>query len=287
MTFKMQGFARGSALAQKILLLVLIGLSIVAALLTVFPFLWSAILATHDRSTIFGGGIPLYFGDHLQENYDKLLEMLPFWQSMANSFYVATLGTSISLLFCSLGGYAFGVYEFKGKQSLFTLMLATMMIPPVVGLIPFYLIVKMLGLLDTLSSVWLPFTATPFGIFLIRQYVVSSIPKELLEAAKLDGAGEFRTYWSVVLPLLKPSLATLGIVQFVFFWNNFLTPLIALNSRDKYVVTLALRSIQNNPNAPWGTVMLGTSIAILPLLVFYMLMSKKIIAGLTSGAVKT
>jgi multiple sugar transport system permease protein len=272
---------------QKTLLSILMIFSVIAAIITVFPFVWSAILATHDRSTIFGGGIPLYIGDHLGANYDKLMELLPFWRAMANSFLIAILGTSVSLLFCSLGGYAFGVYEFKGKNALFSFMLATMMIPPVVGLIPFYLIVKMLGLLDTLTSVWLPFTATPFGIFLVRQYVVSSIPKELLEAAKLDGAGEFRTYWSVVLPLLKPSLATLGIVQFVFFWNNFLTPLIALNSQEKYVVTLALRSIQNNPNAPWGAVMLGTTIAILPLLVFYMFASKRIIAGLTSGAVKT
>jgi multiple sugar transport system permease protein len=272
---------------QKLWLLALIFVSVVAAILTVFPFIWSAILATHDRSTIFGGGIPLYWGDHLQANYDRLLEMLPFWRTMANSFIIAGLGTAASLLFCSLGGYAFGAYEFKGKKWFFSMMLATMMIPPVVGLIPFYLIIKMLGLLDTLTAVWLPFTATPFGIFLVRQYVASSVPKELLEAARLDGAGEMRTYWSVVLPLLKPALATLGIVQFVFFWNNFLTPLIALNSQDKYVVTLALRGLQNNPNAPWGSVMLGTTIAILPLLIFYMFSSRKIIAGLTSGAVKT
>ncbi len=272
---------------QRAILILLILISAVAAVLTVFPFIWSAILSSHDRSTIFGGGIPLYWGDHLQANYERLLEMIPFWQSMANSFVIAVLGTVTSLLFCSLGGYAFGAYEFKGKKWLFSMMLATMMIPPVVGLIPFYLIIKMLGLLDTLTAVWLPFTATPFGIFLVRQYVASSVPKELLEAARLDGAGELRTYWSVVLPLLKPALATLGIVQFVFFWNNFLTPLIALNSQDKYVVTLALRSLQNNPNAPWGSVMLGTTVAILPLLIFYMFSSRKIIAGLTSGAVKT
>jgi multiple sugar transport system permease protein len=272
---------------QKAVLYALMVLASIAAAITIFPFVWSAILATHDRSTIFGSGIPLYVGDHLGANYDRLLEMIPFWRAMANSFIIACLGTAASLLFCSLGGYAFGAYEFKGKKWLFSMMLATMMIPPVVGLIPFYLIIKMLGLLDTLTAVWLPFTATPFGIFLVRQYVSSSVPKELLEAARLDGAGELRTYWSVVLPLLKPALATLGIVQFVFFWNNFLTPLIALNSQDKYVVTLALRSLQNNPNAPWGAVMLGTTIAILPLLIFYMFSSRKIIAGLTSGAVKT
>lgn len=264
-----------------------IALMIAAATFTVFPFVWSAILATHDRSTIFGGQIPFYIGDYTRENYDKLLEMLPFWNAMANSAMVSVCGTLASLLFCSLGGYAFGAYTFRGQKLLFGFMLATMMVPPVVGLIPYYLIIKLLGLLDTLTAVWLPFAATPFGIFLVRQYVVSSVPKELLEAAKLDGASELRTYWSVVLPLLKPALATLGIVQFVFFWNNFLTPLIALSTPKKYVVTLALRSIQNNPNAPWGAVMLGTTIAVLPLLVFYLFASKRIIAGLTSGAVKS
>lgn len=271
-----------AALPQVLLVLILAG----CAALTVFPFFWSAILATHDRSTIFGAAIPLFLGDYLKANYDKLLEMLPFWQAMANSAVVAVLGTTASLLFCSLGGYAFGAYKFKGQKLMFSFMLATMMIPPVVGLIPYYLIIKLLGLLDTLTAVWLPFTATPFGIFLVRQYVVSSIPKELLEAAKLDGASELRTYWSVVLPLLKPSLATLAIVQFVFFWNNFLTPLIALSSPEKFVVTLSLRSLQNNPNAPWGAVMLGASISVLPLLICYLFASKKIIAGLTSGAVK-
>jgi multiple sugar transport system permease protein len=271
-----------AALPQVLLVLILAG----CAALTVFPFFWSAILATHDRSTIFGAAIPLFIGDYLKANYDKLLEMLPFWQAMANSAVVAVLGTTASLLFCSLGGYAFGAYKFKGQKLMFSFMLATMMIPPVVGLIPYYLIIKLLGLLDTLTAVWLPFTATPFGIFLVRQYVVSSIPKELLEAAKLDGASELRTYWSVVLPLLKPSLATLAIVQFVFFWNNFLTPLIALSSPEKFVVTLSLRSLQNNPNAPWGAVMLGASISVLPLLICYLFASKKIIAGLTSGAVK-
>jgi multiple sugar transport system permease protein len=273
---------RLAALPQVLLVVILAG----AAALTVFPFFWSAILATHDRSTIFGAEIPLFIGDYLRANYDKLLEMLPFWQAMANSAVVAVLGTSASLLFCSLGGYAFGAYKFKGQKLMFSFMLATMMIPPVVGLIPYYLIIKLLGLLDTLTAVWLPFTATPFGIFLVRQYVVSSIPKELLEAAKLDGASELRTYWSVVLPLLKPSLATLAIVQFVFFWNNFLTPLIALSTPEKFVVTLSLRSLQNNPNAPWGAVMLGAAISVLPLLVCYLFASKKIIAGLTSGAVK-
>jgi len=270
----------------KVAMVLLATVLILSAILTVFPFIWSAILSTRDRSEIFSTTISFALGDSLAINYQRLLEIMPFWQAMFNSIYVAFVGTTISLLFCSMGGYAFAVFKFKGKSFLFAMLVGSMMIPPVLSLIPYFLIVQFLGLLDNHIAVWLPFTTTPFGIFLIRQHVVSSIPKELLEAAKLDGAGEFRTYWSVVLPLMKPALATLAIVQFVFFWNMFMQPLVVLNSPDQYVITQALRSVQGIPNTPWGSVMLGTTISLLPILITYVCASKQMISGLTSGAVK-
>ena len=264
-------------------LYIVLGLS---AFLTIFPFIWSAVLSTRSRTEIFSSEISLKLGSSIGENYQQLIDAVPFWQSMFNSFYVTGMGTIVSLLFCSMCGYAFAVYKFRGQNVLFTAMLGSMMIPPILGLIPYYLIIKFLGLLDTHLAVWLPFTAVPFGIFLVRQYVASSLPKELVEAARIDGAGEFRIYWSVALPLMRPVLGTLAIVQFVFFWNNFLTPLIALSSPENQVVTLALRSLQWRPNTPWGGVMLGTTISILPIVVFYVFASKQMMAGLTSGAVK-
>lgn len=273
-------------LLTKLVMILLATILIVSAILTVFPFVWSAILSTRDRSEIFSTTISFALGDSLAVNYERLLEIMPFWQAMFNSIYVAFVGTTISLLFCSMGGYAFAVFKFRGKSFLFAMLVGSMMIPPVLSLIPYFLIVQFLGLLDNHIAVWLPFTTTPFGIFLIRQHVVSSIPKELLEAAKLDGAGEFRTYWSVVLPLMKPALATLAIVQFVFFWNMFMNPLVVLNSPENYVITQALRSVQGIPNTPWGSVMLGTTISLLPILITYVCASKQMISGLTSGAVK-
>ena len=273
-------------LITKILLALLAAVLIVSALITVFPFLWSALLSTRDRSEIFGSGISLAIGDSLAINYEKLLQIMPFWQAMFNSIYVAFLGTTISLLFCSMGGYAFAVFKFRGKSILFGMLVGSMMIPPVLSLIPYFMIVKFLGLLDNHMAVWLPYTTTPFGIFLMRQHVIASIPKELLEASKLDGAGEFRTYWSVVLPLMKPALATLAIVQFVFFWNSFMQPLVVLTTPENYVITQALRSVQGIPNTPWGAVMLGTTISILPLVTAYLFASRQMISGLTSGAVK-
>jgi multiple sugar transport system permease protein len=254
--------------------------------ITVFPFVWSAILATHDRTTMFSGGIDFSIGDHLVGNYHNLLEIMDFWTGMMNSASIAVIGTAVSLLFCSMAGYSLATYKFKGKNTIFAIMIGSMMIPPILTLIPYYMVISSLGLANTHFAVWLPFTINPFGIFLIRQYVVASVPKDLLEASKLDGASELRTYWSVVLPLLRPGLATLAIVQFVFLWNNFIQPLVVLNSPDKMVITQMLRGVQGVPNTPWGAVMLGTTLSILPLIAIYMTASKQMISGLTSGAVK-
>lgn len=276
-------YQRSIQITLKILMWFFLLLGVVV---TVFPFVWSSILSTHDRSTMFGGGLVLTLGDQLANNYSQLLEIMPFWTAMFNSFKVAFLGTAFSLLFCSLIGYALAVFRFKGKNLLFGMMICSMMIPPVLTLIPYFMVIDTLGLTDTHLAVWLPFTVSPFGIFLIRQYVVASIPIDLLEAAKIDGAGEFRTYWSVVLPLLKPGLATLAIVQFVALWNNFLHPLVILTSQDMQVITQVLRSVQSIPNTPWGAVMLGTTLSIVPLLMIYIISSKQMISGLTAGAVK-
>lgn len=259
---------------------------LLCAFLSVFPFIWSAILSTRTRSEIFSSELSLQLGNALFENYESLIDTLPFWNSMFNSIYVSGLGTVVSILFCSMGGYAFAVYQFRGKGAIFGTMVASMMVPPILGLIPYYMIIQYLGLLNTRLALWLPFTATPFAIFLVRQYVIASIPRELIESARIDGAGEFSIYFRIALPLMKPVLGTVAIVQFVFFWNNFLAPLIVTSSQDMYVVTLALRTVQGLPNTPWGAVMLGTTISIMPIVTFYLFASRQMIAGLTSGAVK-
>lgn len=262
-----------------------VGLSALASL-TLFPFLWVLLLSTHDRETIFSGTLPFYWGDQLAENYVRLLEILPFWRVLWNSVSVSLLSTLVSLAICSLGGYAFAVYRFPGKTALFAMLIISMMIPPVLSLIPYYLVVSFIGLLDTHAAIWLPLAITPFGVFLVRQYVASSVPKDLFDAARIEGANEFQLFWHVALPLVKPALATLAIVQFVGAWNNFMIPLIVLKSQDMYVLTLALRSVQSVANTPWGAVMLGTFLSMLPLLIVFAFASRQIMAGLTSGAVK-
>lgn len=255
-------------------------------IVTIFPFVWVALMATHSRSEIYSSPPPFWLGDNLAENYAKLLEVMPFWTVLLNSLWVSVAGTAGAILFCSMCAYGFFAFQFKGKNLIFGIMIASMMVPPVLGLIPFFLTVQFLGILDTHLAIWLPGIANAFGIFLIRQYMVQSISRDLLDAAKVDGASEFRIFWSVVLPLIKPALATLGIVMFIGLWNNFLTPLIVLSSPDKYVLTLALRSVQSIANSPWGAIMLGTFLSMLPLLIAFLFFSRQMMAGLTAGAVK-
>lgn len=261
-------------------------LLITGALITIFPFVFVALMGTHSREEIYSSPPPLYLGDNLLENYAKLLEIMPFWQVLWNSMSIAVMGTVGAVFFCSLCAFGFFAYEFRGKNIIFGIMVASMMVPPVLTIIPFFLTVKFLGILDTHFALWFPGVANAFGIFLIRQYMTTAISRDLLDAAKVDGCSDFRIYWSVVLPLIKPALATLAIVMFIGLWNNFLGPLIVLSSPDKFVLTLALRSVQSIANSPWGAIMLGTFLSMVPLLLAFMVFSKQMMAGLTAGAVK-
>lgn len=266
--------------------LLLVLLLAVLALLTVFPFYWMFVLATHTRETIFSAPPPLWFGDDLARNYEALLDALPFWRTIWNSVYIAVLSTATTVFFCSLAGFGFAMYDFKGKNAMFAFVLVSLMVPQLLNIIPYYLIIDFLGWLDQPRAVWFPGMANAFGIFLMRQYIASSLPRELLDAARIDGATEFRIYRSIVLPLVRPAIATLALITFINQWNNFLGPLVVLRSRDSYTLPLALRSLQGLVNTDWGAVMLGTALAVLPLLILFFLASRQVIAGLVAGSVK-
>ena len=160
------------------------------------------------------------------------------------------------------------------------------MIPPVLGIIPYYLIIQWLGWIDTPRSIWFPAMASAFGIFLMRQYIASSMPRDLMDAGRIDGASEFRIYWSIAIPIIRPGLATLGLVTFIGQWNNFLTPLVVLNSRENFTVPVALRTMQGLIQTDWGAVLVGTALAVLPLLLIFAVASRQVIEGLVSGSVK-
>lgn len=262
---------------------------VILAILTLFPFYLMYVLMTHSATDIFSAPPPLWFGNSLRENYEALLSAIPMWRNLLNSVGLGMVSTFTALVFCSLGGYALAMYDFRYKNVLFGFILSTFLIPPILSLIPFALLVHFFKWFNhpLYLALWVPGMASAFGIFLMRQFFASSMSKELMDAARVDGATEFRTFWSIALPLVRPGLGTLGLLTFIGSWNNFLFPLVAINKRELFTIPLALRSIQGTADTiDWGAVIFGTAFAVTPLLIVFFLASRQIISGLAQGAVK-
>ncbi len=258
----------------------------IGALIMLAPFYFMFVFATHSRTEIFSLPPPLFPGDDFMNNLKILTDRLPFWRNLGWSLYVAIASTLLTLLFCSMGGYAFALFNFKFKNALFGLVMATMLLPSFMNMIPTFMIMDLLGWIDQPRALYIPGAASAFGIFLMRQFVTASIPRDLVEAARMDGCSEFGIYWRIVLPLLRPACGTLGLITFIASWNNFIGPLIVMRSPDMYTLPLALRSLQSPVNTEWGALMTGSAIATLPLVILFVMSSRQLISGLTTGAVK-
>ncbi|MEY3952472.1 MAG: hypothetical protein RL320_1274 [Pseudomonadota bacterium] len=258
----------------------------VGCLIMLAPFYFMFVFATHSRADIFDLPPPYWFGTHFLTNLEILTERLPFWRNLGWSIYVALACTALTLLFCSMAGYAFALMEFRYKKALFALVMSTMLLPTFMNMIPTFMIMDAFGWIDEHRALYIPGAASAFGIFLMRQFAISSIPRELIEAARMDGCGEFGIFWRIVIPLLRPALGTLGLVTFIASWNNFMSPLVVMRSLENYTLPLALRSLQSPVNTEWGALMAGSAIATIPLLILFVIFSRQLIAGLTSGAVK-
>ena len=256
------------------------------ALIMLAPFYFMFVFATHSRTEIFSLPPPMWFGNDFLNNVDILTQRLPFWRNLGLSLYVGLCNTGLTLLFCSMGGYAFAMYEFRFKKALFGLVMGTMLLPSFMNMIPSFMIMDLLGWIDQPRALYIPGAASAFGIFLMRQFISSAVPRELVEAARMDGCGELGIYARIVLPLLKPALGTLGLITFISSWNNFIGPLVVMRSPDMYTLPLALRSLQSPVDTEWGALMAGSAIATLPLIVLFVLCSRQLISGLTVGAVK-
>jgi len=266
--------------------IVLYLLLIALALVTLFPFYWVFVLATHAQGDIYRAPPPFWFGNNLVENYETLTGRLPFLRNIWNSFYIAGMSTLFTVITSSLAGFAFAMYQFRFKRALFSVIITSLMIPPLIGIIPYYLIIQTLGWLNTPRALWVPGMVSAFGIFLMRQYIASSVPRDLLDAGRIDGASEFRLYWNLVLPIVRPGLATLGLLTFIGQWNTFLTPLLVLNQNHTFTVPVALRTMQGLIQVDWGAVLLGSALAVLPLLVLFAIASRQVIEGLVAGSLK-
>lgn len=258
----------------------------VGALIMLAPFYFMFVFATHSRTEIFSLPPPMFFGDDFFNNLKILTDRIPFWRNLGWSLYVALASTALTLLFCSMAGYAFAMFNFPWKNVLFALVMATMLLPSFMNMIPTFMIMDLLGWIDQPRALYLPGAASAFGIFLMRQFVSTSIPRDLIEAARMDGCSELGIYARIVVPLLKPAMGTLGLITFIASWNNFIGPLIVMRSPEMYTLPLALRSLQSPVNTEWGALMTGSAIATIPLIILFMISSRQLISGLTAGAVK-
>ncbi|HVT58502.1 MAG TPA: carbohydrate ABC transporter permease [Thermoanaerobaculia bacterium] len=252
---------------------------------TLFPLLWmaSASFMSAGEATLY----PPHMLPHAAtfEQYRQLWSRLNLGRAFLSSTTIAVTTTLCSLLLNSMAGYAFARLRFDGRERLFGLLLAALVIPAQVGMLPLFLMMKAMHLVNSYWGAILPSLATVFGIFLIRQFM-QSIPQELLEAARIEGAGELRIYWSVVMPLARPILATLAIFTFMTIWNDFMWPLIVLTDQTHYTLPVALASLVNEHALDVELMMAGSVVTVLPVLVLFLVLQRYYIAGLMAGSVK-
>lgn len=261
---------------------------IAGAILSLFPFYWMFVIATNSREAAFQFPPKLTFGNMLNENFSHALSKIRFFEGLQNSFFVSSITTISVLFFCTLAGFAFAKYQFKGKSFLFVLVLGTLLVPQQLSVLPNYLIMAKLSWINSFKAIIVPGMVNAFGIFWMRQYISSAVHDELIEAARIDGCGHFRIFRTVVLPIVTPALATLGIFTFLNVWNDFFWPLVVLKSADKFTIQLVLSqllSVRDGLN--YGMILSATFFATLPLLIVFLLFSRWFISGITSGAIKS
>jgi len=255
------------------------------ALLTLLPLLWMLSAACMPPGEATSVPPRLLPSVPTLEHYVALFTRLRLLRQLANSLLLAASITLLSLLVNSMAGYAFAKLHFRGRERLFRGLLAALVIPGQVAMLPLFLLLKQLGLINTYWGVILPGMASIFGIFLVRQYALS-IPDSLLDAARVDGAGEMRIYWSLVLPLCKPILVTLAIFTFMGAWNDFLWPLIVLTDSDRYTLPVALANLLGEHAQDTELMMAGAVLTVLPVIAVFVALQRYYIAGILSGGVK-
>jgi ABC-type glycerol-3-phosphate transport system permease component len=252
----------------------------------IFPFIWMLSSSFKPFSEIFAGNSFLPQSPTLA-NYQSLFQQNTALLKLWNSFYIAASATAISVFLCALGGYSFAKFRFPGRGVLFSLMLASMALPFAVVMVPLFVMMRNLfHWIDTPWPLIIPGAANAFGIFFMRQYMLS-VPDEMLDAARVDGASEFGIFWRIVLPTSVPGLISLSIIFFMSSWNNFLWPLAILHSDPMQTVPVMLNSLQGPPGrTAFDVLMAGSVVSVLPMLGLFLVLQRHLVAGITSGAIK-
>ncbi|GAC1396538.1 MAG: carbohydrate ABC transporter permease [Chloroflexota bacterium] len=268
--------------ARRVLLhLVLIAV----ALVMLFPFLWTISASLKGSQDVLATPPHLFSVPAHWDNYSAIFDTLPMWRFFFNSVVVSFATTFVQVLTCSLAAYAFARLMFPGRNAAFLLYLATLMVPAQVTLVPLFMFMRLLHLTNTYPALILPGATSAFGVFLLRQFFLT-IPRELEEAAFLDGASHWTVFWRIVLPLSRPGLAALTIFAFMGSWNSFLWPLLVTTDQSLMTLPLGLSTLQGQYSTAWNQLMAGTVISVLPIIVVYLIAQRHFVEGLTLSGIK-
>ncbi|GMA14319.1 carbohydrate ABC transporter permease (plasmid) [Deinococcus metallilatus] len=257
-------------------------LLLAGALAMCAPFVWMLSTSVKPPAEIFRYPPTLLTSDPQFGNYARIFGVIPFGRLMLNSLIVSGAVTLLQLLVCSMAAYAFARLRFWGRDALFLLYLSALMIPSQVTLIPNFILIRDLGWIDSYAALILPFAFSSFGTFLLRQAFLT-VPRELEEAARIDGATYAQVFWRVMLPLVRPALGALGIFTFIAQWNNFLWPLITTTRPEMATLTVGLSTLRGQYNTDWALLMTGSVLAILPIFAVFIAGNRAFIRGITSG----
>jgi len=252
----------------------------------ILPFVWMLSTSFKLPQDIFGFPPRLIPENPVLDNYLYIFQEKNLLRVLANTFFVALSTTLLSLFFTALGGYGFAKFNFLGKNILFALLLATMIIPGAVMMVPSFVIMRELGWVDKFWPLIIPGAANAFGIFFFRQYI-STINDELMDAARIDGASEFKIFWSIILPIISPGMTSLGLIFFMRSWNDYLGPLIYLKSPQLHTITLAINALSGSAGlTAWGEQMAMSVVSLIPLLIIFLIFQRRFVEGIMAGAVK-
>lgn len=256
----------------------------IVSLISIIPFYFMLTMASHSTSEIYQGEL-ITFGSKMLENLQTIISggfLRYYW----NSFYTATLSGLLCVFISAMGAYALTIYRFKGKDFLMTFIVASMMIPGQISLIGYTIEMRNLNLINTHMPLILTWGASAYGVFFIVQYLKNSLPLELIESARIDGSGEFRTFISIALPMIKSAVGTLFMLVFLWSWNNFLMPSTVLTQSDKFTIPLGIQTLATAYTQDWGARGAALAVSVVPILIIFAIGSKYFIKGLAAGAVK-
>ena len=257
---------------------------VTGAVVMLFPFLWTVVTSITPEGSL-AEGPRLWVDNPTGAAYATLLETLPMWRILLNSFWVAVVSTLLQLVTGSMAAYGFARLTFRGRNIVFGLYLATLMVPMQVLVVPLFIEMKALNLQDTYMALLAPSIASAFGVFLLKQ-AVEGVPRELDEAATIDGAGHLRIFATIIVPLIRPGLATVAVFAFMGSWNSFLWPLVVIRSPEFMTLPLGLSTLHGQFTTEWDVVMAGSVFSIVPIAIVYLLAQRHIIAGVAHSGLK-